>query len=133
MIPGAEEVLLRLRGMGLKIGIVTARLSSGEAKWRELRRLGIAHYIDAMVTGAEAERKPAAGSLLECIKRLGLSPAECMMVGDSRVDILTGRAASVFTIVLPNGVATRETLSENNPDAILNSLADLAGYISMLA
>lgn len=132
LIPGAEEALSRLREMGLKIGIVTARLSLGEDKWRELRRLGIDHYIDTMVTGAEAERKPAAGSLLECIRRLGLSPAECVMVGDSRVDILTGRAASVITIVLPNGVATREALSRENPDVILHSLADLPGYISTL-
>lgn len=132
LIPGAEEILPTLKEMGLKIGIVTARLSTGEAKWRELRRLGIANYIDAMVTGAEAERKPAAGSLLECIKRLGLSPTECVMVGDSRVDILTGRAASVMTIVLPNGVATRETLSEDNPDVIMDTLTDLPSYISTL-
>ncbi len=132
LIPGVEEVLPRLRKMGLKLGIVTARLSTGEAKWRELRRLNIAHYIDAIVTGAEAERKPAAGSLLECIKKLGLSPADCVLVGDSRVDILTGRAASVMTIVLPNGVATRETLSEDNPDMIMDSLTDLPDYISTL-
>lgn len=133
LIPGAKEVLSRLKEMGFKIGIVTARLSSGEAKWRDLIRLGIDHYIDAMVTGGEAERKPAPGSLLECIKKLGLSPAECVMVGDSRVDILTGRAASVITIVLPNGVASREILSRDKPDIIMDSLTDIPDYVSTMA
>jgi len=133
LIAGAKEVLPKLRGMGLKIGIVTARLSSGEVKWRELRRLDIDHYIDIIITGGEAERKPAPGSLLECIKQLGLSHTECVMVGDSQIDILTGRAASVITIVVPNGVASKETLATYNPDVILDNLAELPGYITTLA
>lgn len=132
LIPGAKEALQRLQEMGLRMGIVTARMSPKDVKRREITRLGINQYIDAMVTGAEAERKPAPGSLLECIGRLGLSPAECIMVGDSRVDVLTGRAASVITIVIPNGVASRETLSGYNPDIILESLTDLPGYIGTL-
>ncbi|MFC2017931.1 HAD family hydrolase [Chloroflexota bacterium] len=132
LIPGAKEALQKLREMELKMGIVTARMSPKDVKRREIVRLGISQYIDAMVTGAEAERKPAPGSLLECINRLGLSPAECVMVGDSRVDVLTGRAASVMTIVIPNGVASRETLSGYNPDVMLDSLDDLPGYIGIL-
>lgn len=132
LIPGAREALQSLREMGLRMGIVTARMSPKDVKRREISRLGISQYIDAMVTGAEAERKPAPGSLLECINRLGLSPAECIMVGDSRVDVLTGRAASVMTIVIPNGVASRETLSGYKPDVILDSLTDLPGYIGSL-
>ena len=132
LIPGAKEALQKLREMGLKMGIVTARMSPTDVKRREITRLGISQYIDAMVTGAEAERKPAPGSLLQCINRLGLSPTECVMVGDSRVDVLTGRAASVITIVIPNGVASRETLSGYNPDVMLGSLYDLSGYISTM-
>jgi len=130
--PGVEEVLPKLREMGLKIGIVTARTTSGETKWRELRRLGINHFIDAMVTGAEAERKPATGSLMECIRQLGLSPAECVLVGDSQADIITGKAAGVTTIALPTGVATVENLSQENPAAIINNLTELPRYISQL-
>ena len=133
LMPGAEETLPRLREMGLKIGIVTARTTTGERKWLELRHLGIDHYIDAIVTGGEAERKPATGSLMECLKILGLSPTECVMVGDSQADILAGKAAGVMTIALPTGVASRETLSKDNPEAIIDSLADLTAYISTLA
>ena len=74
LIPGVKVALQKLRDMELKIGIATARMSPEEVKWREVRRLGIDQYIDAMVNGAEAERKPAAGALLECIRRLELSP-----------------------------------------------------------
>jgi HAD superfamily hydrolase (TIGR01509 family) len=131
--PGVKEILPKLREMGLKIGIVTARMTSGEIKWRELRRLGINHFIDAMVTGAEAERKPATGSLMECIRQLGLFPAECVSVGDSRADIITGKAAGVITIALPTGVATREDLCQENPEAIIDNLTELTRYISELS
>lgn len=132
LIPGVKVALQKLRDMELKIGIATARMSPEEVKWREVRRLGIDQYIDAMVNGAEAERKPAPGALLECIRRLELSPDKCVMVGDSLMDILTGRAASVITIVLPNGVASRETLLSYNPDIILDNISDLPGYIGTI-
>jgi len=131
--PGVEEVLPKLREMGMKIGIATARTTSGEVKWLELRRLGIDHFIDAMVTAAEAERKPAIGSLIECIKRLGLSPAECVLVGDSQSDVLTGKAAGVMTIALPTGVASKENLCRENPETIIDSLTALPDFISHLS
>ena len=39
-------------------------------KWLELRRLEIAQFIDAMVTGAEAQRKPAPDGIIKCLEAL---------------------------------------------------------------
>ena len=50
---------------GLKTGIVTGRVTYGDVKWIELRRLGIAQLIAAMVTGAEGQHKPTPDSVIK--------------------------------------------------------------------
>jgi HAD superfamily hydrolase (TIGR01509 family) len=130
--PGVGEVLPVLKAMGLKIGIVTGRTTSGEQKWTELHRLNIAHFIDSMVTAAEAPRKPAPDGISKCSKEMGLSPDECVLVGDSQADIITGKAAGSITIAIPTGVAKEELLSEESPTAIISSLAELPSLIERL-
>ncbi len=128
--PGVDEVLPLLKGMGIKIGIVTGRTTSGQDKWIELSRLGIDSFIDAMVTGAEAERKPSPEGLLKCARELGLSLEDCVMIGDSQADIITGRAAGVVTLAIASGVAREELLSKEHPTAIINSLTELSSLFA---
>ena len=130
--PGVREVLPALKGMGLKIGIVTGRTTSGEQKWAELRQLNIAHFIDSIVTGAEAPRKPSPEGVGKCAKEMGLSSEECVLVGDSQADIITGKAAGIMTIAIPTGVAKEELLSKESPTAIISSLAELPSLIGSL-
>ncbi len=131
--PGAREALSQLKAMGLKIGIATGRTTEGERSWLELRRLNADQFIDAMVTSAAlAHRKPAPDGLIECMKELGLSAQECVFVGDSRADILTGKAAGVRTVAVTTGVAEGEALAQEGPDDIINSLAELPVLIRSL-
>ncbi len=130
--PGAVEVLPLLSKMGLKIGIVTARTTSGERKWAELRRLNIDQFIDVMVTAAEAKRKPSPEGVIKCAKELGLSPEECVLVGDSQADLIAGRAAGTMTIAITSGVAKEELLSKETPLVIINNLAELPSILGSL-
>jgi phosphoglycolate phosphatase len=123
--PGAKEVLTQLKEMGLRIGIVTGRTTLGEEKWLELRRLGIDQFIEAIITGADAPRKPAPDGIIKCLQELGLSPEECVFVGDSQADIITGKGAGVFTVAIPSGVAKEEILSKEGPEAMINDLTEL--------
>ena len=127
--PGCKEILSLLQGMGLKIGIATGRTTSGDRKWLELRRLNIDHFIDAMITGAEAQRKPAPDGVIKCIEELGLAAQDCVFVGDSQADIVTGKAAGVITIAIATGVAKQEALSQEGPNAIISSLTELPSKI----
>ncbi len=131
--PGAREALSQLKAMGFKIGIATGRTITGDRKWHELRRLNAAQFIDVMVTGAEsARRKPAPDGLIDCIKQLGLSTQECVFVGDSRADMLTGKAAGVHTIAITTGVAEEEALVQEGADAVIHSLTELPPLIRSL-
>jgi HAD superfamily hydrolase (TIGR01509 family) len=128
--PGAREVLSRLKARGVKIGIVTGRTTSGEGRWHELRRLNAAQFIDVMITGADSARnKPAPDGLIKCIRELGLSAQECVFVGDSQADLLTGKAAGVKTIGITTGVAEKGALTLEKPNAIIDSMAELTSWI----
>lgn len=130
--PEVRRTLQSLKERGLKIGIVTGRMTKGERKWRELRRLNIHHFIDAMVTAAEAPAKPAPDGLIKCIKELGLSAEDCVFVGDSRVDVMAGKKAGVRTIAIHTGVANKEFLAELAPDCVLADLSLLFSCLSEL-
>jgi len=129
LLGDVKEVLFLLKKKGLKVGIVTARTTTGEMKWFELRRLGIADYIDSMVTGAEAARKPAPDSIIKCLAELGLSPEEVVFVGDARTDVIAAKRANVTAIAVSTGVANRESLLAEGPFTVVDSLSQLMNLI----
>jgi len=130
--PGVKRILHSLKEGGVKIGIVTGRMTRGEHKWTELRRLNVHRFIDIMVTGADAPAKPAPDGLIKCIKELGLSTKECVFVGDSRVDVIAGKKAGVKTVAIHTGVASKELLTEEEPDYVLADLDLLFSYLGEL-
>jgi len=127
LFPDTLEVLSFLKVKGLKVGIATARVFDIEC---DLHRLGIAQFIDAVVTGVEVQyRKPAPDGIIECLERLGLSAGESIFVGDSRADIIAGKRAGVSVIAVSTGVADREALIAEEPVIIIDDLTQLVKII----
>jgi len=131
--PHVREVLLSLKGKGMKIGIATGRMSTGDGKWRELKNLRIDSLIDTVVTAGETKPKPDPSSLIRCAEQLGLSPKDCVFVGDSRADVIAARSAGVKVIAIPSGVASREQLAEEVPDSVLDCLSKLPAQIENIS
>ena len=127
--PHVKDVLQSLKERGIKIGVATGRMSTGNSKWRDLKNLGIDCLIDVVVTGGETKPKPHPDSLIKCTQELGLSLSECIFVGDSRADIVAGKSAGIRVIAIPTGVASREQLAEELPDYMLESLDLLPEHI----
>ena len=81
LYPHAQMTLLELAKRGIRLGVVSdaPRLQV----WLRLCALGLQHLFDAVVTFDDTgERKPAAAPFREVLRRLGVEPAESMMVGD---------------------------------------------------
>lgn len=129
---GVKRTLRLLKEKGVKIGIFTGRMSKGDGKWLELRRLNIHQYVDAMVTAAEAPAKPAPDGLILCVEALGLLTEECVYVGDSRLDIRAGKEAGLLTVGIQTGVAGKELLVKEGPDYIVGEVSELLSYLSEL-
>jgi phosphoglycolate phosphatase len=99
----------QFRGMGLKLGLVT---NDSEAPARaHLARAGVAELFD-FIAGSDSGHgaKPAPGPLLAFATRFGLRPDQILMVGDSRHDLVAGRAAGMPTAGVLTGLAGRGDL-----------------------
>lgn len=75
--------------------------------------------------------KPDPEMILKCVGKLNYPPKNCVMVGDSLVDIQAGQTANVKTI----GVLSKNKLYEYfepcRPNIIINSIKDLINYIPL--
>lgn len=67
-------------------------------------------------------RKPDIGMLEECAGRFNISLAESWMIGDSTVDIQTGKNAGAHTALVRTGVAGKDGKYSAEPDLVCDDL-----------
>lgn len=117
----------RLRAMDLKIGLVT---NDGEEPARaHLACAGVAQHFD-FIAGFDSGHgaKPQPGPLLAFATATGLAPASIAMIGDSRHDLLAGRAAGMPTLAVLTGVARADDLAPV-ADVVLPDIGHLPDWI----
>jgi len=125
---GVPELLEQLSAAGVACAVATS-------KRRETARLalvgvGIDHLVD-VVAGLEdtTAHKPAPDPLLHAAATLGVDPATCVYVGDATVDVLAARAAGMSAVAVTWGAGERAALAATAPDALVDTVADLATYL----
>jgi phosphoglycolate phosphatase len=114
----------------LRLGVAT---NDGEAPARaHLAIAGVSDLFD-FVAGFDSGwgGKPAPGQLAAFVARTGLAPAHVAMVGDSRHDLMAGRAAGMRTVAVLTGIAEAPELSPL-ADAVLPDIGHLAGWLDTL-
>jgi phosphoglycolate phosphatase len=72
-----------------------------------------------------ATKKPDPEGALRLLEELGVRPEEAAIVGDSHVDIETGRNAGLLTVGVSYGFAPH-TLLDQPPDVLVDTPAELA-------
>ena len=83
---GALDFIKKMKSMGMKLAIGTS--NSIELAMCSLEALDIADYFDAVVTGCDVGKgKPAPDVYLECARRCGVNPSECIVFEDIPVGI----------------------------------------------
>ena len=127
LVPSAKETLEIILQKGIKVGVVTSTPRQNMTlKMPALEGLGIKDLLEVIVAADDAPRKkPAPDPLLMGSRKLDISPAQCMYVGDSRTDIQAGKAAGMLTVGVLTGIDDREALKREKPDAVIDSIANL--------
>jgi phosphoglycolate phosphatase len=97
-----------------------------------LRGLGMLDRFRAVVGGDEGERKPDPGALLRVCDLLGASAAETLLVGDSLVDVLTGKAAGVPVCAVAWGLTARPALQAAGPGWVVDTPEELRHLLTRL-
>jgi phosphoglycolate phosphatase len=133
--PMAPAVSLRpllsaLRGRGLRLGLAT---NDTEAPARaHMEQAGITDLMD-MIMGCDSGYggKPAPGMLLAFAHQMGIAPARIAMVGDSRHDLMAGRAAGMRAVAVLTGVAEAAELAPH-ADVVLPDISHLPDWLDGL-
>jgi pyrophosphatase PpaX len=101
---GIPTLVRRLHQAGAPMGVVSCkRRTLVEA---ELEAAGLRSFFDVVIGFEDVTPpKPAPDPLLVAIGRLGLSRSAAVYVGDSMVDLKTGRAARVRTVLAAWGLS----------------------------
>ncbi len=96
LVPGVDEMLKLLHG-NFPMAVVSARDEAGTMKF--LEHFDLAKYFDVIVTGLSARyTKPYPDPVLLAASRMKLTAENCLMIGDTTVDIRAGRSAGAQTL-----------------------------------
>ena len=98
-----------------------------------LRGLGVRKAFREVIGGDEAPRKPSPEGLLRLCASLGIQPAEALMVGDSTVDIATGKNAGVRTCAVEWDLRPAPSDLRLDPASVLGERAALAAADDLCA
>jgi phosphoglycolate phosphatase len=129
--PMLEATLDRLAAAGHRLAVCTNKL-----EWLSKRLLNTLKLADrfAAICGQDTfgMQKPDPEVLRRTVRRAGGEPSRAIMVGDSRTDIHTARAASVPVIAVDFGYSD-VPITALQPDRVISSFAELPGAILDLA
>ena len=127
---GVGDCLDRLEAAGWRLGVCTNKPE--RLALAVLRELGLLDRFAAVV-GADTlpVRKPHPEHFFETCRRIGAQPARSVMLGDTRTDLDTARAAGVPCILVRFGFAA-EPLEELGPEAIVAHFCEIAPLLERL-
>jgi len=122
LYPGVEETLRHFTGKR------SAILTNKPERYIDpiLKNLGIRHLIDYKLGGdGKVVPKPAAKPVRELLKYFGVEAGRAVMVGDSVVDVETGKLGGILTCAVTFGFRPRTELEAANPDFLIDRFDEL--------
>jgi phosphoglycolate phosphatase len=128
-MPKIGETLNKL-AQKAKLAVITMRHVPRMDIIKQLERFGVAKYFQIVVTGMDVERqKPSPEGLLKCAEELHVREGECIVVGDSVLDVRLGKGVGARTVAVLSGIYSLDELKNEKPDLILEDLSKLANCI----
>ena len=117
LVPGVRETLSQLQRC-YPMAIISAR---GKHSTRAfLEQFELSHFFQCVVTAQTcAHTKPYPDPILYAASHMGVPPQACLMIGDTYVDILAGKAAGAQTVGVLCGFGEEGELRRAGADAIL--------------
>ncbi len=127
---GVPKLLSKINDHGMKLAVLSN-------KPHEFTRLIVPHFFPEiafdMVLGARegVPRKPDTTAVYEILQSLGIAAKECLYVGDSNIDMKTGRGAGMFTVGVSWGFRPEKELRESGADMIVHDVGTIAELLKV--
>jgi phosphoglycolate phosphatase len=130
LYPGLVEALDVLEETGFRLAVCTNKYEGQSVEL--LRILGIGHRF-AAICGRDTfpQYKPDPRHLTGTIERAGGDPARAVMVGDSRTDIDTAKAAGIPVVAVTFGY-TDVPVTDLGPDRVIEHFSELVEAVGAL-
>ena len=127
LIPGVDEMLEQLKGH-FPMAVVSAR--DENSTMRFLEQFSLMKFFDTIITGQSAmHTKPYPDPILLAAQRMGVKPGECLMIGDTTVDMRAGKSAGAQTVGVLCGFGEEPELRKKGADMILQTTSDLTDLL----
>jgi beta-phosphoglucomutase len=117
LLPGTLSVLHELRKRGIKIAVA----SNSRNAVTIIKQVKIEHLLDAIIDGHQIENsKPDPEVFLLAAKKVGIPPAQCLVVEDAVAGIESARRAGMKAL----GIGTKDRLP--NADIVIPDLSAIS-------
>ncbi len=131
IFPDIEATLAELEASGLKLAIVTSKIS--KTARRGLALFDLEKYFSVIIGLEDSLRhKPEPEPVLTALALLGLAPEECLMVGDSPFDILSAHRAGVEAAAVSWSHVDWNEVLATEPEYILSNIRQLKEICKLL-
>ena len=125
---GVMEGLDYLKSKDYLLGCVTNKAEQFTLPL--LQSLGIIDYFGIVISGDTLEKKkPDPLPLIHGASFFNIKPNECLMLGDSVSDVKAAKAASFQIICMSYGYNHGNNIADENPDLVIDSMAQLRDYL----
>ena len=126
---GIDETISKL-SKKVKLAILTNNKSTYAEE--VLEKFNLTDYFEIIIGFNEVTKvKPSPEGILKILDRWNLKPSETIFIGDMTTDIIAGKAANVKMICVASGLAQKETLMEQEPDILLDTVQDLNNLFNL--
>jgi len=127
LVPGVDEMLRQLHGH-YPMAVVSARDESGTMAF--LEQFDLAKYFDAVITGLSAEHtKPYPDPIFLAAHKMKVVAEDCLMIGDTTVDMRAGRSAGAQTAGVLCGFGEEPELVRMGANVILQDTTKILEYL----
>jgi membrane protein len=126
VFPRALDLLDDARRRGLKVVLATSSKERHLDALKSAARTDLTRHCDAVVAADDAqESKPAPDIVAAAVRKLGLSPAQCAIVGDTLYDMQAAKLAGVIGLAVRTGYQSTQTLMRSGARAVFADVAEL--------
>lgn len=123
-MPNVAQTLETLAAK-FKLSVITMRFAPAHTVSAELKQFHLEKYLAHIVTSMDTKPKPNPDALIKAASAMNVQVQDCVIVGDSVIDVRAGKAAGSKTVAVLSGLYSRNELAAEGADFVLNTVNEL--------
>ena len=126
-----DSILPELKSKGFRMSIASTKISRHIEDIIDI--LGWSEYFEVFVGGDDVKQvKPHPEAFRLALSRMGATPENSLVVGDTINDVLAAKDVPVKVIAVKSPYGGSENLRNAEPDHFINNITELSGLLSKL-